>query len=115
MAIFCPAMLAQKGGVLNSFCPSHISSCSSARRIPKTWKVVCQKVSKCPALFWGYFGGEDCIWGDNMENKEEKKEIKEGQLTLKWREYEGGHEKRELTPLTGQFGKGSVHTDLEYL
>lgn len=50
-----------------------------------------------------------------MENKEEKKEIKEGQMTLRWRQYEGGHRKRGLTPVTGQFGKGSVHTDLEYL
>lgn len=108
MALVCPAMLVQKGGVLNSFCLIHVSFCSSARRIPRTQKVVCQRVSQCSALFWGYFEGEDCIWGNNLHGKQGgKKEIKEGQMTPRWRQYEEGYRKRWLTSVTGQFGKGN--------
>lgn len=56
------------------------------------------------------------FWMDNPHRKQGgKKEIKEGQMTLRWRQDEGEHRKKWLTPVTGQFGKGSVHMDLKYL
>lgn len=79
------------------------------------YRKLCVRVLVSALLCSGAILGVKIAFGGitYMESKEGKKEIKEGQMTLRWREYEGGSRKRWLTPAIGQFGEGSVHMDLE--
>lgn len=74
LALFCPAVLVQKGGILKAFCPIHISSSSSTRRIPKI-KQVGLKGLVSPLICSGaVLGVKIALQGvTHLGNKEKKK------------------------------------------